>query len=152
MTERRKLARISSLRRLREELENERARKVARTRAAVESARDELAAVDRTIRSVEQELASMLSSGVEAHELAYGHAAWLRLRQDRLEAAETLARCVEARRAAMTEYLEARQERMKMERWEERTAERVRLADHRAESRSADEFAVIRYARQAGRP
>lgn len=151
MTERRKLARISSLCRLREELEKDRARKVARARAAVDAAREELAAVDRTIRTVEQELATMLSNGVDAHELAYGHAAWLRLRQSRMDAADMLARSVEARRAAMTEYLAARQERMKMEKWEEKTVERIRVEDRRSESVSADEFAVIRHARQAGR-
>jgi flagellar export protein FliJ len=145
MGDRAQLKRIATVRHLREVQEKQEAKRVALAVAAVAEAEQLLVFLDRESDRFRRELAEALSAGLPSDDVTMSHVAWLDMRaKHRLVEIE-----LEARRKRLDEaneqYRAARISRRKMEKWEEKVGDAIRVEDGRKLAVMVDEIAVQRH-------
>ncbi|GAB4361623.1 MAG: hypothetical protein Kow00128_00590 [Deltaproteobacteria bacterium] len=144
MASRERLARIATVRRMRETQERTAARRVADGVAALEKSARRISRIEETSRWVRRELASRMEAGTDAWELLLYHDSWKRLRERKRLALEEHSRREAALNAAREAYLSTRIERKKAETWERNVGTRIRDEEEMQGARQMDELAVIR--------
>lgn len=144
MSSRGQMARIASVRRMRNTQERIAARRVADGVTALEQAARLLSQVEKDRRTTLAELASRMEAGTDARELLLYHDSWTRLRERMQQVAKEHSRLEAALATAREEYLAARIERKKAETWEKNVGARIRDTEEKRLANRMDELAVIR--------